>query len=75
MTSRRNQPHNVKQAAPQAAQLVQPRTCEGCAHLRSLRPMCMAETSPHYRQPRESFNAQCSSFARVGLNVKQAVRA
>jgi len=62
MTLRKNQPHNVKQAASQAAQLVQRLTCEGCAHLRSIRPMCMAETSPNFRMVRSSYQDRCQSY-------------
>lgn len=69
----RNQPHDVKRAAAQAAQLITRQTCEGCAHLRTLRPMCISEASPHFRQPRESFNSQCAFYAPVG--AKQKVRA
>lgn len=70
---RKNQPHDVKAAAAQAATLVSRQTCEGCAHLRALRPMCMDESSPHFRKPRESFNDRCGWYAVAG--VKQAVRA
>jgi hypothetical protein len=67
MTSRRNQTHDVKQAASQAAQLTHQRlTCEGCQHLRALRPMCMAETSPHWRAPRATYQDRCNAYAVKG---------
>jgi hypothetical protein len=66
MTSRRNQTHDVKQAASQAAQLVQRLSCEGCQHLRALRPMCMAETSPHWRAPRATYQDRCNAYAVKG---------
>lgn len=71
--TRRNETHDVKAAAAQAAQLVQNLTCENCAHLRALRPMCMGESSPHYRTPRESFHTQCNAY--VPRGAKQAVKA
>lgn len=70
--TRANQQQDVRAAAASAAQLVQKLTCEGCAHLRALRPMCMGETSPHYRQPRESFHTQCGAY--VPRGAKQAVK-
>jgi hypothetical protein len=66
MTTRRNHTHDVKQAASQAAQLVQRLTCEGCAHLRQLRPMCMAETSDNFRTPRDTYSDRCPSYAVKG---------
>ena len=67
MTSRRNQTHDVKQAANNAAQLTHQRlTCEGCQHLRALRPMCMAETSPHWRAPRATYQDRCTAYAVKG---------
>lgn len=71
--TRRNETHDVKAAAAQAAQLVQRQTCEGCTHLRALRPMCMGEASPHYRQPRESFHTQCGAY--VPRGAKPPVKA
>jgi hypothetical protein len=61
--SRRKQQHDVKAAAAQAAQLVQRLTCEGCAHLRGLRPKCDSELSAHYRTPRETYSERCAWFA------------
>jgi len=67
MTSRRNHTHDVKQAANNAAQLTHQRlTCEGCQHLRALRPMCMAETSPHWRAPRATYQDRCTAYAVKG---------
>ena len=67
MTLRRNQTHNVRQAAVQAAQLTHQRlTCEGCQHLRALRPMCMAETSPNFRTPRSTYQDRCAAYAVKG---------
>lgn len=70
--TRRNETHDVKAAAASAAQLVQRLTCEGCAHLRALRPMCMGETSPHYRQPRETFHERCQHYAVKGQVMQTA---
>lgn len=73
MTSRRNQQHDVKAAAAQAAQLIPTRqTCEGSAHLRSLRPMCVSEQSPNYRQPRESHHERCGWDGVKGMEVVRA---
>lgn len=70
--TRRNQQHDVKQAASQAAQLVTRQTCEGCAHLRiHPRPMCAAEASPHGRKPRETYHDRCGWYEVKG---RQAVR-
>jgi hypothetical protein len=66
MTTRRNQTHDVKQAASQAAQLVQRQTCEGCQHLRALRPMCMSEASPNFRTPRSTYQDRCNAYAVKG---------
>jgi hypothetical protein len=67
MTTRRNQPHDVKRAAAQAAQLIQRQTCEGCAFLRiHPRPMCAAETSANFRRPRDTYQDRCSSYAVKG---------
>jgi len=67
MTSRRNHTHDVKQAANNAAQLTHQRlTCEGCQHLRALRPMCMAETSPHWRAPRATYQDRCTAYTVEG---------
>lgn len=67
MTSRRNHTHDVKQAASNAAQLTHQRqTCEGCQHLRALRPMCMAEASPHWRAPRSTYQERCNAYAVKG---------
>jgi hypothetical protein len=66
MTSRRNHTHDVKQAACQAAQLVQRQTCEGCQHLRALRPMCMSEASPHWRAPRATYQDCCTAYTVKG---------
>jgi hypothetical protein len=41
-------------------------TCEFCAHLRQLRPMCMSETSPNYRMVRDSYQDRCQSYAVPG---------
>ena len=42
----------------------QPQTCEGCAHLRThLRPMCQGESSPHWRQPRDTYHTRCEAYA------------
>ena len=72
MTLRRNQTHNVRQAAVQAAQLTHQRlTCEGCAHLRALRPMCMAETSPNFRMVRGSYQDRCHAYDVKGRNNQQ----
>ena len=70
MTSRRNYTHDVKQAASNAAQLTHQRqTCEMCAHLRQLRPMCMSEASPAYRQPREPHADRCNQYQVKGLSL------
>jgi hypothetical protein len=67
MTLRKNQPHNVKTAAAQAAQLAnQKLTCEGCSHLRPFRPMCLAETSPNFRMVRNSYQDRCNAYAVAG---------
>jgi hypothetical protein len=50
------------QAAATAHLQKQKSTCEGCAHLRALRPMCMAETSPHFRMVRGSYQDRCPSY-------------
>ena len=71
MTTRRNQPHDVKRAAAQAAQLVSRQTCEGCSHLRPFRPMCMAETSPNYRMVRGSYQDRCHAYNVKGRNNQQ----
>lgn len=71
MTTRRNQPHDVKRAAAQAAQLIHRQTCEGCAYLRTLRPMCMAETSPNYRMVRGSYQDRCHAYDVKGRNNQQ----
>jgi hypothetical protein len=72
--SRQNQKHDVKAAAAQAAQLVQRLTCEGCAHLRGLRPKCDAEQSAHYRTPRETFHERCAFYAVKGHMTRPAVQ-
>jgi hypothetical protein len=75
MTLRRNQPHNVRQAASQAAQLAnQRKTCELCSHLRALRPMCMAEASPHWRRPRDKYHDACTVYAPKGFQNAKPVR-
>jgi len=67
MTSRRNHTHDVKQAASNAAQLTHQRqTCEGCQHLRALRPMCMSEASPHWRAPRATYQDRCTAYTVKG---------
>jgi hypothetical protein len=66
MTTRRNHTHDVKQAASQAAQLVQRQTCEGCQHLRALRPMCMSEASQNFRTPRSTYQDRCNAYAVKG---------
>jgi hypothetical protein len=67
MTSRRNHTHDVKQAANNAAQLTHQRlTCEGCQHLRALRPMCMSEASPNFRTPRSTYQDRCTAYAVKG---------
>ena len=64
---RTNQPHDVKRAAAQAAQLVSRQTCEGCAFLRiHPRPMCAAETSANFRRPRDTYQDRCPSYAVKG---------
>lgn len=70
--TRRNETHDVKAAAAQAAQLVQRQTCEGCAHLRGLRPKCDAEQSAHYRTPRETFHTRCAFYAVKGQTARPA---
>lgn len=72
--TRRNETHDVKAAAAQAAQLVQRLTCEGCAHLRGLRPKCDAEQAPAYRQPRETFHERCQHYAVKGHMARPAVQ-
>jgi hypothetical protein len=70
---RTNQPHDVRQAASQAAQLVTRQTCEGCAHLRiHPRPMCAGEGSPHERRPRETYHDRCRAYSVKGVNVGRA---
>ena len=72
MTLRRNQTHDVKQAANNAAQLTHQRlTCEGCQHLRALRPMCMAEASPNFRMVRGSYQDRCHAYDVKGRNNPQ----
>lgn len=45
-------------------------SCEGCAHLRTYpRPMCQAETSPHFRTARQTYHPRCTWF-RTGQGVK-----
>jgi len=66
MTSRRHHTHDVNQAACQAAQLVQLLTCEGCQHLRALRPMCMCEASPNFRTPRSTYQDRCTAYTVKG---------
>ncbi len=61
---------DIKAASASAAKLVQRQTCEGCAHLRGLRPKCDAEQSAHYRQPRESFHERCTWYAVKGQQAK-----
>jgi hypothetical protein len=69
--TRRNECHDVKAAAAQAAQLVTQRlTCEGCSALRGVRPMCQSEASPHYRQPRHAGNDRCGVYAVKGAAPK-----
>jgi hypothetical protein len=52
------------------AHIIQHRqTCEGCSHLRAFRPMCQAETSPYYRQPRHTGSDACSTYAVKGHQV------
>jgi hypothetical protein len=70
--TRRNETHDVKAAAAQAAQLVQRLTCEGCAYLRGLRPKCDAEQAPAYRQPRETFHERCQHYAVKGHMARPA---
>ena len=65
--TRRNHTHDVKQAANNAAQLTHQRlTCEGCQHLRALRPMCMSEASPHWRAPRATYQDRCTAYTVKG---------
>jgi|GEM_PF-3187784 len=71
--TRTNQQHDVKAAAAQAAQLVQNLTCEGCAHLRGLRPKCDAEGAAAYRQPRETYQPRCTWYAVKGQQVRPDV--
>jgi hypothetical protein len=67
MTSRRNHTYDVKQAANNAAQLTHQRlTCEGCQHLRALRPMCMSEASPNFRTPRATYQDRCTAYTVKG---------
>jgi hypothetical protein len=64
---------DVKAAAAQAAQLVAHRlTCEGCSALRGVRPMCQAEASPHYRQPRHAGNERCGVYSVKGASKPAA---
>ena len=63
---------NMKAAAAHAATLTQCQTCDGCAHLRALRPMCASEQSPNYRQPRESHHERCHWYAVKGREVARA---
>lgn len=74
-TIRKNQPHDVKAAAAQAATLVQRQTCEGCTHLRAFRPMCQAEGSPHYRLPRHTGSDACGAYAVRGHQVSKPAAA
>lgn len=47
-------------------------TCEGCAFLRTLpRPMCISETSAHFRRPRDTYQDRCPSFAVKGRQQQQ----
>jgi hypothetical protein len=70
--TRRNETHDVKAAAAQAAQLVQRQTCEGCAYLRGLRPKCEEERADAYRQPRETFHERCQFYAVKGQMARPA---
>jgi hypothetical protein len=75
MTLRKNQTHNVRQAASQAAQLTNQRlTCEGCAHLRALRPMCMSEASPNFRMVRNTHQDRCQAYEVKGLKNQTALK-
>jgi len=74
--TRRNECHDVKAAAAQAAQLVtQRQTCEKCAFLKGVRPMCQAEASPHYRLPRHAGNERCASYLVEGAQKPAPVEA
>ena len=56
---------DVEAQTAAVAQIVhQPKTCEGCAHLRThLRPMCQGEASPHWRQPRDTYHERCEAYS------------
>jgi len=63
----------VKTAAAQAAALsTQRQTCEGCAALRQLRPMCQDPRSQHYRQAIDSYHTRCTWYAVKGQMAKPA---
>ncbi len=67
---------DVKAAAAQAAQLVtQRQTCEKCAYLKGVRPMCQAEASPNYRLPRHAGNERCASYLVEGAQKPAPVEA
>jgi hypothetical protein len=53
--------HTLAMAREAAAK---PQTCQGC-HALALwpRPKCTGETSPHYRMPRDTYNARCEAYA------------
>lgn len=76
MTSRRkNQTSDVEASKAVARQLSTARlTCEGCASLRKYpRPMCSAEASPNYRQPRDTHQQRCAAF-NVTMSVSVSVK-
>ena len=61
----------VKTAAAQAAAMVTARqTCEGCAQLRTLRPMCQEERSANYRRAIDAYHDRCIWYAVRGQQAK-----
>lgn len=43
------------------------KTCEGCAALQTWpRPQCKGETSPHFRQVRDTYHDRCQVYS-VGV--------
>jgi hypothetical protein len=70
-TRRREQSAPVAARAAAAAEIVRPLTCLGCRwHVEAVRPRCTAETSPHFRTPRETYHARCDAFVLRGAREK-----
>lgn len=65
----RNAARNQYPSKPAAVALAReaaakPQTCQGCYALALWpRPKCTGETSPHYRMPRDTYNARCEAYA------------